>query len=75
MISQTEEKLKKHKIHNCGKATSTHYEVGAKVRKAIEDIGGTMPEDLPTPEKSIKQIEKEQLKRLKDKKTKLMLDE
>lgn len=74
-ISQTEEKLKKDKIHNCSKATSTHYEVGAKVRKAIEDIGGTMPEDLPTPEKSIKQIEKEQLKRLKDNKTKLMLDE
>ncbi len=74
-ISQTEEKLKKDKIHNCSKATSTHYEVGAKVRKAIEDIGGTMPEDLPTPQKSIKQVEREQLKRLKDKKTKLMLDE
>lgn len=69
-ISQTEEKLKKDKIHNCSKATSTHYEVGAKVRKAIEDIGGTMPEDLPTPEKSIKQVEKEQLKRLKNRKTK-----
>ena len=74
-ISQTEEKLKKDKIHSCSKATSTHYEVGTKVRKAIEDIGGTMPEDLPTPQKSIKQIEKEQLKRLKDKKTALMLDE
>lgn len=74
-ISQTEEKLKKDKIHSCSKATSTHYEVGAKVRKAIEDIGGTMPEDLPRPEKSIKQVEREQLKRLKDKKTKLMLDE
>lgn len=74
-ISQTEEKLKKDKIHNCSKATSTHYEVGTKVRKAIEDIGGTMPEDLPTPEKSIEQIEKEQLKKLKNKKTKLMLDE
>ena len=74
-ISQTEEKLKKDEIHNCSKATSTHYEVGAKVRKAIEDIGGTMPEELPTPKKSIKQVEKEQLKRLKDKKIKLMLDE
>lgn len=74
-ISQTEEKLKKDKIYGCNKATATHYEVGTKVRKAIEDIGGTMPEDLPRPEKSIKQIEKEQLKRLKDKKTKLMLDE
>ena len=60
-ISQTEEKLKKDKIHSCS--------------KAIEDIGGTMPEDLPTPKKSIKQVEREQLKRLKDKKTKLMLDE
>ncbi len=74
-ISQTEEKLKKDKIHSCSKATATHYEVGAKVRKAIEDIGGTMPEDLPIPKKSIKQIEKEQLKRLKNNKTKLMLDE
>ena len=74
-ISQTEEKLKKDNIHSCSKATATHYEVGSKVRKAIEDIGGTMPEDLPRPEKSIKQIEKEQLKRLKDKRTKLMLDE
>jgi len=74
-ISQTEEKLKKDNIHSCSKATATHYEVGSKVRKAIEDIGGTMPEDLLVPKKSIKQIEKEQLKRLKDKKTKLMLDE
>lgn len=74
-ISQTEEKLKKDKIHSSNKATSIHYEVGTKVRKAIKDIGGTMPEDLPTPEKSIKQVEREQLKRLKDKKTKLMLDE
>ena len=76
-ISQTEEKLKKDKVKNFKKATNTHYEVGTKVRKAIEDIGGTMPEDLPTPTKSIKQIEKEQLKRLKQKSKmgKLMLDE
>ena len=38
---------------------STHYEVGKKVRKAIADIGGIMPEDLPTPKKSLKQLEKE----------------
>ena len=74
-ISQTEEKLKKDEINNCNKAINTHYEVGTKVRKAIEDIGGTMPEDLPTPEKSIKQIENEQLKRLKHTREKLMLDE
>ncbi len=74
-ISQTEEKLKKDKIYGCNKATATYYEVGTKVRKAIEDIGGTMPENLPRPQKSIKQVEKEQLKKLKDKNTKLMLDE
>lgn len=48
-----------------------------KARKAIKDIGGTMPEDLPTPKKSIKQIEKEHMKKLKEKarKNKLILDE
>ena len=40
-------------------ANEAHYEVGKKVRKAIADIGGTMPEELPTPEKSLKQLEKE----------------
>ena len=74
-ISQTEEKLKRDKVDTAPKATGVHYEVGTKVRKAIEDIGGTMPEDLPRPEKSIKEIEKEQLKRLKNNKTRLMLDE
>ena len=43
-------------------ATNTHYKVGKTVRKAIEDLGGTMPEDLPTPEKSLKEIEKENKK-------------
>ena len=57
------------------RANITHYTVGKTVRKAIKDIGGTMPEDLPTPEKSIKEVEKEQLKKLKNRKTKLMLDE
>ena len=74
-ISQTEEKLKKDKVDTCIKATSTHYEVGSKVRKVIEEINGTMPEDLPVPKKSITQIQKEQLNKLKDKNIKLMLDE
>lgn len=76
-ISQTEEKLRKDHIQGAEKATSTHYNVGREVRKAIEKIGGTMPEDLPTPEKSIQQIEKEQMERLKKKAKagKLMLDE
>lgn len=64
-ITQTEAKLKREKVKNKEKANQTHYTVGKTVRKAIEDIGGTMPEKLPTPEKSIKQVEKEQLKRLK----------
>ncbi len=76
-ISQTEEKLRKDEIYGADKATSVHYSVGKEVRTAIEKIGGTMPEDLPTPEKSIQQIEKEQMARLKAKakKGKLMLDE
>ena len=74
-ITQTEAKLKRENVKNKEKSNQTHYTVGKTVRKAIEDIGGTMPEDLPTPEKSIMQIEKEQLKKLKYKKMKLMLDE
>lgn len=76
-ISQTEEKLRKDKVNNAETATSAHYSVGREVRTAIEKIGGTMPEDLPTPEKSIQQIEKEQMARLKAKakEGKLMLDE
>ena len=63
-ISQTEEKLRKDKIQGADKATSVHYNVGKEVRTAIEKIGGTMPEDLPTPNKSAKQIEKEKNKKL-----------
>lgn len=76
-ISQIEEKLRKDEVDNANTVTSVHYYVGREVRTAIEKIGGTMPEDLPTPEKSIKQIEKEQMERLKAKakKGKLMLDE
>lgn len=74
-ITQTEAKLKRENVKNKEKANQTHYTVGKTVRKAIENIGGTMPENLPTPEKSVKQVEREQLKRLKNKKTKLMLDE
>ena len=57
-ITQTENKLINDRIKGQNKANKTHYEVGRKVRKAIEDIGGTMPEDLPTPDKSLKELEK-----------------
>jgi len=76
-ISQTEEKLKRDGVKTAAKANATHHSVGREVRAAIERVGGTMPEDLPTPEKSIAQIEKERLAELKRKAKKkpLMLDE
>ena len=61
--TQTEEKLRRENIKGKSEANQTHYEVGKKVRQTIADLGGTMPEDLPTPEKSTKQIEKEQEKK------------
>ena len=64
-ISQTEQKLKKDNIKNEEEANKAHYEVGSKIRKTIKELGGTMPEDLPTPKKSLKQLEKENKKSLK----------
>ena len=57
--TQTDEKLRRENIQGKAAANRTHFEVGKKVRETIRELGGTMPEDLPTPEKSIKQIEKE----------------
>ncbi len=54
--TQTEEKLKRDNIRGKQKANQTHYEVGKKVRQTIKELGGTMPEDLPT-EESIRKIE------------------
>lgn len=59
-ISQTEQKLKRDNVQTEKDANDTHYNVGSKIRKTIEELGGTMPEDLPTPAKSLKQLEKEQ---------------
>ncbi len=56
--TQTEEKLRRDNVKGVNNANKTHYEVGAKVRKTIQELGGTMPEELPTPKKSIKQIER-----------------
>lgn len=61
--TQTDEKIRRENIHGKNKANQVHYEVGAKVRQTIKDLGGTMPEDLPTPQKSIQQIEREQEKK------------
>ena len=61
-INQTKQKLLKDKVKGESNASDIHYEVGKKVRKAIKDIGGTMPEDMPTPKKSLKELEKENKK-------------
>lgn len=67
--TQTEEKLRRENIKGKDNANQTHYDVGQKVRKTIKELGGTMPEDLPTPEKSIGQIERaEEKKKLTEKK-------
>ena len=58
-IAQTDAKLKRDNVDNEYTANSVHYEVGKEVRDSIIRLGGTMPEDLPTPEKSLKELEKE----------------
>lgn len=64
--TQTEEKLRRENIKGKTKANQTHYEVGAKVRQTIKELGGTMPEDLPLPQKGIGQLERNQ-KKIKEK--------
>ena len=58
-INQTKQKLLRDNVKGEKEAKDVHYEVGKKVRKAIADIGGMMPEDMPTPKKSLKELEKE----------------
>lgn len=67
--TQTEEKLRRENIKGKFNANKTHFEVGRKVRQTIEELGGTMPEDLPVAE-SIKSIESKQKKMLKENKNK-----
>jgi DNA-damage-inducible protein D len=73
-ISLAEEKIRNEQIHGAENATMTHNQVGQEVRKTIERVGGVLPENQPTPEKSIEEVQKEQLKKLKSQQ-KLMLDE
>ena len=64
-IAQTDAKLKRDNVDNEYTANSVHYEVGMEVRNSIKRLGGTMPEDLPTPNKSLKELENEN-KKLKE---------
>ena len=66
-ITQTESRLKKDNIDSEKEANKTHYNIGKNIRDVIAKNGGTMPEDLPTPKKSLKQLEKEKSKQLKNK--------
>lgn len=68
-ITQTEAKMRREGTDTPQKANVAHYQVGKAVRETIKGLGGTMPEDLPTPEKSIKELEAETRKQLKSKKT------
>ena len=61
-IAQTDAKLKRDNVNNEYAANSIHFEVGREVRNSIKRLGGTMPEDLLTPEKSLKELEKESKK-------------
>jgi len=63
--TQTEEKLRREDIKGKKNANATHFNVGKKVRQTIEELGGTMPENLPT-EESIKQLEKKEKKTLNE---------
>jgi len=74
-ISQTEEKLKIEKTATPFEANEIHYKIAEKIRNAMIDMGTTLPENLPTPEKSINVIEREEIKKLRGSKVKLMLDE
>jgi len=74
-ISQTEEKLKIEKASTPVEANEIHYKIADKIRNAMIDMGTTLPENLPTPEKSVQVIEREEIKKLRGAKGKLMLDE
>ncbi|MCL2441821.1 MAG: DNA damage-inducible protein D [Treponema sp.] len=74
-ISQTEEKLKLEQTSTAMEANEIHYKIAEKIRTAMIDMGTTLPENLPTPDKSIHIIEREEIKKLRYSKTPLMLDE
>ena len=74
-ISQTEEKLKIDEASSALEANEIHYQIAEKIRNAMIAMGTTLPENLPTPDKSIQIVEREEIKRLRNSKTKLMLDE
>jgi DNA-damage-inducible protein D len=73
--TQANAKLQRDQVSTKGQANVTHYRVGQEVREAIKRLGGTMPEDLPTPEKSIQELQREELQHLKTGQQLSLLDE
>jgi len=74
-ISQTQSKITRENIRSKELASYTHFTVGKEVREAIMRLGGVMPEDLPTPQKGIIELEREAIKKLKEKNNEIMTDE
>ncbi|MCL2537599.1 MAG: DNA damage-inducible protein D [Coriobacteriia bacterium] len=74
-ITQTEEKLRVDDVASAEDASEAHFEVADKIRSAIIEMGTTLPENLPTPEKSINAIERGEIQKLRESKQPLMLDE
>lgn len=62
--SLTKQKLERENIQDKNEANQAHHEMGMAVRKTIIETGATLPEDLPTPEKSIQQLQHEEQKRI-----------
>ena len=67
-IAQTDANLKRDNVDNEYTANSVHYTVGKEVRNSIKRLGGTMPEDLPTPKMSLKELEKDRKNQLNNNK-------
>lgn len=72
--TQTDAKIRREGIRGKEKANRTHYQVGKKVRQTIQELGGTMPEDLPTPEKSIQELQHEEQKRIEQRQQPSLFD-
>ncbi len=73
--SQTKQKLEREQVQGKEKANQTHHEVGKEVRDTIRRLGGTMPEDLLTPEESIQQLQRKEQKQIQERLQPSLFDE
>lgn len=73
--TQTDAKLRRDQVDSKDEANATHYQVGHEVREAIKRLGGTMPENLPTPDKSIQDLQRDEQKRIEQERQPSLFDE